>query len=120
MDAGFGISQTDQAQIPESHAHTEPLEMVVAGRISKLVLMLLAVFGLIFGGSDHARQRSTEQLQYLIDPSGIRVIQELPLTRRKPRKPGKNLPLTARMTAFVAINHWNFLASTNPWSPPGV
>src|SRR5258705_6948506 len=29
--AGFGISQVDMAQIPESRTHTEPLEMVVAG-----------------------------------------------------------------------------------------
>src|SRR5208337_3170327 len=30
--AGFGFSQMDLAQIPESRPHTEPLEMVVAGR----------------------------------------------------------------------------------------
>jgi hypothetical protein len=30
--AGFGISQMDLTQIPESRPHTEPLEMVVTGR----------------------------------------------------------------------------------------
>ena len=45
--------------------------------LAPLVLVLLAVFGLIFGGSDHARQKLTEQLQYLIDPSGIKVIQDI-------------------------------------------
>jgi hypothetical protein len=29
---GWTPVDVDQAQIPESHAHTEPLEMVVAGR----------------------------------------------------------------------------------------
>jgi membrane protein len=40
--------------------------------LAPLVLVFLAVFGLIFGGSDHARQ-----LKYLIDPSGIKVIQDI-------------------------------------------
>jgi membrane protein len=48
------------------------------------VLVLLAVFGLIFGGSDHARQKITEQLQYLIDPSGIKVIQDIAQNASKP------------------------------------
>src|SRR5690348_12007658 len=29
--SGFGIGQVDLTQIPASHAHTEPLQMVVAG-----------------------------------------------------------------------------------------
>jgi len=32
--------------------------------LAPLVLVLLAVFGLIFGGSDQARQKITEQLKY--------------------------------------------------------
>jgi membrane protein len=45
--------------------------------LAPLVLVLLAVFGLIYGGSEHARQKITEQLQYFIDPSGIKVIQDI-------------------------------------------
>jgi membrane protein len=45
--------------------------------LAPLVLVLLAIFGLVYGGSDHARQKITEQLQYLIDPSGIKVIQDI-------------------------------------------
>jgi membrane protein len=45
--------------------------------LAPLVLVLLAIFGLIYGGSDHARQKITEQLQYFIDPSGIKVIQDI-------------------------------------------
>jgi membrane protein len=53
--------------------------------LAPLVLVLLAVFGLIFGGSDHARQKITEQLQYLIDPSGIKVIQDIAANAAKPQ-----------------------------------
>jgi membrane protein len=52
--------------------------------LAPLVLVLLAVFGLIYGGSDHARQKITEQLQYLIDPSGIKVIQDIATNASKP------------------------------------
>ena len=53
--------------------------------LAPLVLVLLAVFGLIFGGSDQARQKLTEQLQYLIDPSGIKVIQDIAANAAKPQ-----------------------------------
>jgi uncharacterized BrkB/YihY/UPF0761 family membrane protein len=49
------------------------------------VLVLLAVFGLIFGGSDHARKKLNEQLQFLIDPSGIKVIQDIAANASKPK-----------------------------------
>jgi membrane protein len=45
--------------------------------LAPLVLVLLAVFGLIFGGNEHARDKITAQLQYFIDPSGIKVIQDI-------------------------------------------
>jgi membrane protein len=53
--------------------------------LAPLVLVLLAVFGVIFGGSDHARQKITEQLQYLVDPSGIKVIQDIAANASKPQ-----------------------------------
>jgi membrane protein len=53
--------------------------------LAPLVVVLLAVFGLIFGGSDQARQKITEQLQYLIDPSGIKVIQDIAANASNPR-----------------------------------
>jgi membrane protein len=53
--------------------------------LAPLVLVLLAVFGLIFGGSDQARQKINEQLQYLIDPSGIKVIQDIAVNASKPQ-----------------------------------
>jgi membrane protein len=53
--------------------------------LAPLVLVLLAVFGLIFGGSDQAQHKITEQLQYLIDPSGIKVIQDIAANASKPK-----------------------------------
>jgi membrane protein len=53
--------------------------------LAPLVLVLLAVFGLIFGSSDQAREKITEQLQYLIDPSGIKVIQDIATNASKPQ-----------------------------------
>jgi membrane protein len=53
--------------------------------LAPLVLVLLAVFGLIFGSTDHAQQKLTEQLQYLIDPSGIKVIQDIAANAAKPQ-----------------------------------
>ncbi len=52
--------------------------------LAPLVLVLLAFFGLFFG-SEHARDKITEQLQYLIDPSGIKVIQDIAASASKPQ-----------------------------------
>src|ERR1700722_1575015 len=53
--------------------------------LAPLVLVLLAVFGLFFGGSNHARQMITEQLRYLVDPSGIKVIQDIATNASEPQ-----------------------------------
>ncbi len=52
--------------------------------LAPLVLILLAFFGLFFG-SEHARDKIIEQLQYLVDPSGIKVIQEIAASVSKPQ-----------------------------------
>jgi membrane protein len=52
--------------------------------LAPLVLVLLAVFGLIFGGSEQAREKIVEQLQYFIDPSGIKVIEDIAASTVKP------------------------------------
>jgi membrane protein len=53
--------------------------------LAPLVVVLLAVFGFIFGGNEHARDKITEQLQYFIDPSGIKVIQDIAANTSKPQ-----------------------------------
>lgn len=52
--------------------------------LAPLVLILLAFFGLFFG-SDHARDKIIEQLQYMIDPSGIQVIKDIATSAAKPQ-----------------------------------
>jgi membrane protein len=53
--------------------------------LAPLVVVLLAVFGFIFGSSETARDRITEQLQYFIDPSGIKVIRDIAAQAAKPQ-----------------------------------
>ncbi|MBV9104501.1 MAG: YihY/virulence factor BrkB family protein [Verrucomicrobia bacterium] len=52
--------------------------------LAPLVLILLAFFGLFFG-SEQARDKIVEQLQYLIDPSGIKVIKDIAASASKPQ-----------------------------------
>ncbi len=52
--------------------------------LAPLVLVLLAFFGLFFG-SEHAREKIVEQLQYLVDPSGIKVVQDIAASASKPQ-----------------------------------
>ncbi len=51
--------------------------------LAPLVLLLLALFGLFFG-SENARDKITGQLQYLMDPNGIKVIQDIATSASKP------------------------------------
>jgi len=52
--------------------------------LAPLVVVLLAVFGLFFGSSKMARDRITEQLQYFVDPSGVKVVQDIAAQTAKP------------------------------------
>jgi membrane protein len=53
--------------------------------LAPLVLVLLAVFGLIYGGSEQARDKITEQLQYFVDPSGIKVVRDIAANASEPK-----------------------------------
>jgi virulence factor BrkB len=52
--------------------------------LAPLVLVLMAVFGFVFGSSEVARDRITEQLQYFVDPSGVKVVQDIAAQTAKP------------------------------------
>jgi membrane protein len=52
--------------------------------LAPLVLVLMAVFGLVFGSSEAARDRMTEQLQYFVDPSGVKVVKDIAAQTAKP------------------------------------
>jgi membrane protein len=70
--------------------------------LAPLVLLLLGVFGLIFGSSEQARQKITEQLQYFIDPSGIKVIQDIAANAAKPQAGILATGIGAILTLFGA------------------
>src|SRR6201981_2787942 len=53
--------------------------------LAPMVLVLLAVFGLIFGSSEQAREKITDPLRYLIDPSGVKVIQDIAANAAEPK-----------------------------------
>jgi membrane protein len=53
--------------------------------LAPLVLVLLGVFGLIYGGSEQARQKILEQLGYFIDPSGVKVFQDIANSAAEPK-----------------------------------
>jgi membrane protein len=53
--------------------------------LAPLMLVLLAVFGLIYGGSEQARGKILGQLQYFIDPSGLKVIEEIANNAANPK-----------------------------------
>ena len=67
--------------------------------LAPLVLVLLAVFGMVFGSSEHAREKITEQLQYFIDPSGIKVIKDIAANAAKPT----SSILATSLGIFVAL-----------------
>jgi len=46
---------------------------------------LVAVFGLIYGGSEPAREKIIDQLHYLVDPNGLKVIQDIASSAAQPK-----------------------------------
>ena len=53
--------------------------------LAPLALVLLAVFGLIYGGSEQAREKITDQLRYFVDPSGVKVFQDIAANASEPK-----------------------------------
>ena len=45
--------------------------------LAPLVIVLLGVFGLIYGSNEGTREKILEQLRYYLDPSGVKVIQDI-------------------------------------------
>ncbi len=54
--------------------------------LAPLILVLLAVFGLIYGGSDAARDKITHQLSYFVDKSTVEIIQSVANNAAKPSR----------------------------------
>jgi membrane protein len=53
--------------------------------LAPLVLILLGVFGLIYGSNEQARQKILDQLSYLVDPSGVKVFQDIANSAAEPK-----------------------------------
>jgi membrane protein len=53
--------------------------------LAPLILVLLAVFGWLYGNSENARQQVLEQLQYFVDPNGLKVIQDIASNAAQPK-----------------------------------
>lgn len=53
--------------------------------LAPLVLVLLAIFGFIYGGSDQAREKIIDQLRYLVDANGLKVIQDIANNAAQPK-----------------------------------
>jgi membrane protein len=53
--------------------------------LAPLVLVLLAIFGFIYGGSDQAREKIIDQLRYFVDPNGLKVIQDIATSAAQPK-----------------------------------
>ena len=54
--------------------------------LAPLMLVLLAVFGFIYGGSAAAQEKITHQLGYFVDKSTVEVIQSIAANAAKPSK----------------------------------
>ena len=48
--------------------------------LAPLVIVLLGVFGVIYGSNQGAREKILEQLRYYLDPSGVRAIQDIAIS----------------------------------------
>ena len=53
--------------------------------LAPLVLVLLGVFGLIYGSNEQARQKILDQLSYLVDPSAVKVFQDIANSAAEPK-----------------------------------
>ena len=53
--------------------------------LAPMVLVLLAVFGLVYGGSEQAREKVTDQLRHFLDPSGVKVFQDIATNASEPK-----------------------------------
>jgi membrane protein len=56
----------------------------VTPELAPLVIVLLGVFGLIYGSNEGAREKILEQLRYYLDPNGVRVIQDIATSAARP------------------------------------
>jgi membrane protein len=52
--------------------------------LAPLTIVLLGIFGLIYGSNEDAREKILEQLRYYLDPHGVKVIQDIATSAAHP------------------------------------
>src|SRR5258708_14806574 len=67
--------------------------------LAPLVIVLLGVFGLIYGSNQGAREKILEQFRYYLDPNGVKVIQDIATSASHPTAS----VLTTLICAWVAL-----------------
>ncbi|MBV9491382.1 MAG: YihY/virulence factor BrkB family protein [Verrucomicrobia bacterium] len=70
--------------------------------LAPLVLVLLAGFGMVFGSSEVARQKIIEQLRYLVDPSAVKVIEQIAANVAQPHASGSAAVIGILVALFGA------------------
>jgi membrane protein len=70
--------------------------------LAPLVMVLLGVFGLIYGSSAGAREKILEQFRYYLDPNGMRVIQDIAASAARPTASVLATAIGALVTLFGA------------------
>jgi membrane protein len=53
--------------------------------LAPLMLVLLGLFGLIYGSSQQAREKILEQLSYFVDPSALQAVQDISTKVAEPK-----------------------------------
>ncbi|MBV8376256.1 MAG: YihY/virulence factor BrkB family protein [Verrucomicrobia bacterium] len=71
--------------------------------LAPLMLLLLGLFGIIYGGNQQAREKILEQLSYFLDPSALQSVQEIATKAAQP-KPGLWAAVTGILIALFGAS----------------
>ena len=71
--------------------------------LAPLILLLLGLFGIVYGGNQQAREKILEQLSYFIDPSALQSVQEIAAKAAEP-KPGLWAAVTGILIALFGAS----------------
>ncbi len=70
--------------------------------LAPMALLLVAVFGYIYGSSEEARTRITDQLRYLADPSVVKVFQDIAASTVQPQSSARATIIAIAAAIFGA------------------
>jgi len=70
--------------------------------LAPLMVVLVGIFGLIYGGSVQAQEKILEELRYFLDPSGMKVVKDIATSAAHPTASVLSLRI-ARHQAWAAL-----------------